>query len=399
MPSSSDNGYSLEELGTNPVPTFPCVDPGYFLAEKEKIFKRVWLNLCHETDLPNPGDFLVKSAPTLGIEVLLTRLEGGELRAFYNICTHRNNKVIRSPKSGNARTFSCGFHGWVFNSQGELIQVPDEDEFVNFKKCSFGLRPLAIDTWENFVFVHPEEAPEVSLQDWLGEISVDVSGGPLKKLRPTAKFHAIVEVNWKVFSDAFCEAYHVGTLHKRSVAGSFISRENPFCHHGGTRIYENHSILSVLGGNPDHQPTNAEKLVGEFGGGSYGKGLNGAFDHLPPGLNRARHDSWNFDIVNIFPNFAVHIGADFAYTYNFWPISATKTVWDVSIYQEPAKNLSEEVAQNYMRVLLRDTLREDVNTTEASQQNMNSGVVGTMPLSKQEIVLRHRYKVVERWLK
>ena len=68
------------------------------------------------------------------------------------------------------------------------------------------------------------------------------------------------------------------------------------------------------------------------------------------------------------------------------------------IYQTPPKNQSEAVALNYMRVLLRDSLREDVNTTEASQQNLNAGIMQGIPLSQQEVVLRHRYKVVERWL-
>lgn len=386
------------KLGTSALPIGPCVDPEYFSTERETIFKKVWLNLAHESEVPNPGDFVVKPIPTLGVEVLLTRLPEGQLRAFYNICTHRNNTIVRSPKSGNAHVFSCGFHGWTFSSDGALIQVPDEDEFENFDKCSLALRSLAVDTWENFIFVHPSEHPPISLIEWLAEVASDIAGGPLSRLVPTARFQATVEVNWKVFSDAFCEAYHVGTLHRRSVAASFISKQNPHCHHGGVRIYDNHSILSVLGGNPEHKPTHAETLVGKFGGGSYGKGLSGAFDHLPTGLNRARNETWNFDIVNVFPNFAVHIGADFAYSYNFWPTSASETVWDVTIFQYPAKTLSEEVAQNYMRVLLRDTLREDINTTEASQRNLNAGIVKTMPLSRQEIVLRHRYKVVEQWI-
>lgn len=163
------------------------------------------------------------------------------------------------------------------------------------------------------------------------------------------------------------------------------------------RLYRHHSIVSILGGNPKHIPTPTELLVGKFGGGSYGSGAAG-FDHLPKGLNPERDPSWNFDIVNVFPNFAVHVGADFAYSYNFWPIAADRTMWDVAIYQTPPKNWSEAVALNYMRVLLRDSLREDVNTTEASQQNLNAGIMQGIPLSQQEVVLRHRYKVVERWL-
>jgi Rieske 2Fe-2S family protein len=133
-------------------------------------------------------------------------------------------------------------------------------------------------------------------------------------------------VNWKVFSDAFCEGYHVGTIHKRSLAGSFISEANPYCHLVGVRIYRHHSIVSIPWGNPKHKPTASELLVRKFSGGSYGTGLDSGFDHLPKGLNPERDPSWNFDIVNIFPNFAVHVGADFAYSYNFWPDAVDRSV-------------------------------------------------------------------------
>jgi phenylpropionate dioxygenase-like ring-hydroxylating dioxygenase large terminal subunit len=384
-------------LGFGPVPVEPCVSPAYFAAEREHLFRKAWMNVAHRSEVPNPGDYVVKPLPTLGVEVLLVRDKAGQLGAYYNVCTHRNNKVVRGSTRGNCKGFSCGFHGWRYDLQGRLVDVPDEEQFIEFDKQDYGLRQLAVDSWENFIFVFPTPNPPMTLRQWLGEIDVDITGGPLTKLIPTARFRAEVNVNWKVFSDAFCEGYHVGYIHKRSLAGSFISESNPHCHIAGVRLYQHHSIVSILGGNPKHIPTPTELLVGKFGGGSYGSRATG-FDHLPKGLNPERDLSWNFDIVNVFPNFAVHVGADFAYSYNFWPVAADRTIWDVAIYQRPPNNWSEAVALNYMRVLLRDSLREDVNTTEDAQQNLNAGIMQAIPLSQQEVVLRHRYKVVERWL-
>jgi phenylpropionate dioxygenase-like ring-hydroxylating dioxygenase large terminal subunit len=398
MGAQTETSLTGADLGFAPVPVEPCVSPDYFVTEREQLFRKVWMNLGHESEVPNPGDYVVKRMPTLGVEVLLVRNREGRLGAYYNVCTHRNNKVVRDSTQGNCSGFTCGFHGWRYDLDGSLQHVPDEVQFIDFDKRDYGLRPLALDTWENLVFVHPSHEPEQSLREWLGEVDTNIAAGPLTNLTPTARFQAEVAVNWKVFSDAFCEAYHVGMIHRRSVAGSFISPDNPHCHLAGIRLYRHHSIVSVLGGNPNHKPTPTELFVGKFGGGSYAKGLGGEFDHLPKGINPERHPSWNFDIVNVFPNFAIHIGADFAYSYNFWPIAADRTAWDVVIYQTTPKNWSEAVAQNYFRVLLRDTLREDVNTTEATQQNLNAGIVTSMPLSQQEVVLRHRYKVVERWL-
>lgn len=399
MTMTAISAMAPSELGQEPVPVRPCVSPDYFAAEVEHIFRKLWLNVCHASEVSAPGDFVVKPLPTLGVEVLILRRQDGALRAFYNVCTHRGNKVVRGGvERGNARGFSCGFHGWTYDLDGKLVNVPDQGQFRGLNTCDQGLHPLAVDTWEGFIFVHPSATPPQPLRDWLGEIADDLAGGPLAGLLPTARFTAEVRVNWKVFSDAFCEGYHVATIHKRSIADAFIGKRDPYCHLGGMRMYRHHSMVSVRGGNPEHRPTPTELLIGKFGGSSYGKGTDGGFDGLPAGLNPERDPDWNFDIVNLFPNFAVHVGADFAYSYNFWPVAVDRTIWEVGIYQAPPKNWSQAVALSYMRVLLRDTLREDVNTTEATQQNLNSGVLQALPLSDQELVLRHRYKVVERLL-
>ena len=116
----------------------------------------------------------------------------------------------------------------------------------------------------------------------------------------TARFEAEVRVNWKVFSDAFCEGYHVATIHRRSIADAFISKASPYCHLDAMRMYRHHSMVSVRGGNPEHRPSPTELLIGKFGGSSYGKAAEGGVDRLPAGLNPGRRPDWNFDIVNVF---------------------------------------------------------------------------------------------------
>lgn len=48
-------------LGTDPVPVEPCVSPQYFEAEKERIFKRTWLNMGHESDIPRSSTIPIGS--------------------------------------------------------------------------------------------------------------------------------------------------------------------------------------------------------------------------------------------------------------------------------------------------------------------------------------------------
>jgi hypothetical protein len=63
--------------------------------------------------------------------------------------------------------------------------------------------------------------------------------------------------------------------------------------------------------------------------------------------------------------------------------------------QIPAANLGELIARPYTAVGLRDSVREDVNTTAATQQNLMSGYVPHFVLGGQEVLLHHRYAVVD----
>jgi Ring hydroxylating alpha subunit (catalytic domain) len=123
-------------------------------------------------------------------------------------------------------------------------------------------------------------------------------------------------------------------------------------------------------------------------------------DHLPPGLNPARHKAWGVDSFVLFPNFMLLIWAPGWYlTYHYWPTAVNRHVFETSLCFAPAKTARERLAHELAAVTFKEYALQDGNTLEATQTMLNSRAVAEFPLNDQEILLRHLHKVARDYVK
>ena len=97
------------------------VDPELYKLEQERVFGKAWLFVGHESEVPQPGDFVSRA---MGEDpVVVWRGQDGKVRVFVNVCRHRGRKVC-GEDVGCAAQFRCPYHGWTYSNKGELIAVP-----------------------------------------------------------------------------------------------------------------------------------------------------------------------------------------------------------------------------------------------------------------------------------
>jgi phenylpropionate dioxygenase-like ring-hydroxylating dioxygenase large terminal subunit len=203
-----------EWLGDEDIPLERYTSRAFHELEKEKVWTRVWQMACREEDVPEVGDTCVYDICDLSF--LIVRSAPDRIQAFYNACLHRGRQLREH--DGNAYELRCPFHGYCWNLDGSLKQIPCEWDFPHVKAQEWSLPEVRVGTWGGFVFINPDPNCE-PLEDFLGELPSHFEKWPLEQRYKAAHVARIFPTNWKVVQEAFMEAFHVVATHPQLLAG------------------------------------------------------------------------------------------------------------------------------------------------------------------------------------
>jgi phenylpropionate dioxygenase-like ring-hydroxylating dioxygenase large terminal subunit len=199
-------------------------DEAIYREELDRVFGRAWVLLCPEQQIPNPGDWF--NTYVGADRVIVVRQKDGSIKGLLNQCRHRGNELAR-PDSGNAKMFTCSYHGWSYDLAGNLRNVPHEDVVFpdGFDKAPWGCASMAqVDTYKGLVFgTWDPTAPP--LLEYLGDaahyldIVLDRFDGGLELAGGVNKW--IVKANWKILAEQFAsDMVHPEIAHVSAILSS-----------------------------------------------------------------------------------------------------------------------------------------------------------------------------------
>jgi phenylpropionate dioxygenase-like ring-hydroxylating dioxygenase large terminal subunit len=396
-------------LGTDDVSYRDSISPEFYEREREAIFRRAWLNVGRVEQLSRVGSYFTREIDAAGTSIVVVRAAKDDVRAFYNICRHRGNKLVwqdypAEETRGTCRQFTCKYHGWRYGLDGQCTFVQQESEFFDLNKSDYGLAPVQTETWEGWIFVNLDPTNTTPLRDYLGGLAKGIEGYPFHELTQVHKYRAEVGSNWKLFVDAFTEFYHAPVLHAKQAVADESRKLSEYGYEAlAYEIDGPHGVVSSWGGMSPPKDLNMVKPIEQ----KLHSGLFGPWDppaigldELPPGLNPARHKAWGLDSFLFFPNFMILIWkTNWVITYHYWPTSYNTHVFEGACYFAPPKNARERLAQELAVVTFKEYALQDGNTLEATQMMLESKTpVDTFPLNDQEILLRHLHKTARQYV-
>lgn len=195
--------------------------PAVFEEEKRKVLYRTWIILGHDAEIAKPGDYVARRV--IDKDLIFNRDQSGQVNVFFNTCMHRGTAVTKET-CGNARTFVCPYHGWVYRDSGQLISAGNREADACYPMHYFkgGKDGISLQRIKNvaqragFWFVNfDDDAPP--LDDYLAGAGLRldrIAHQTAAGFEMMAGVHEYeIKANYKLLCENSYDGYHLRSVH------------------------------------------------------------------------------------------------------------------------------------------------------------------------------------------
>ncbi|MFV8783112.1 aromatic ring-hydroxylating oxygenase subunit alpha [Microbulbifer sp. SA54] len=341
-------------------------DSAQFEREKTALFRDYPQFVGPSCLIPKPGDYF--AFDDTGIPILVVRAADGTLNAFVNICSHRG-APLTDCASGQARRgkmFSCPYHGWSYNLEGDLVGIPfGKEGFPGLDRSKLGLRKLQVEEKYGMIFVMPNPDLRFDIDEVLSGIQERVSGFGFEDHHYLGVKQVHTDFSWKLNMDTFHEFYHFEYLHPQSVGAMAYSNVANYKQYG-----RNHSLGSAT------LQINDLKQVPEQ-------------DWQP-----REYSSY---VNYIFPNTVIFVVNDHFQTWRVYPISPDRSVVYHSMFipQAPKDEAEQQAFEDYFQMINDIAVAEDYGLVDKVHRGLQSGLDRKVVIGRNEPGVQNMHRQIK----
>lgn len=347
------------------MPAQAYIGQDWFESERDLLLKPLWQFVGLKMMLEQHNSFITRTL--CGLPVVVQNFNG-ELRAFENLCLHRQNPI--QTQSHGVRPLVCAYHGWGYNAEGSPANIPFEAELYRFgtaERACLHLRRYALECVGNLVFVNLSENP-LPIKNQFGSAllksltaSSEAFDGEVLMTTYNGRF------NWKLAYENLRDGHHPRYLHSRTLFQNVKFQAN--VDEGGV------AALQKLRQEGIRDHAHALALMRTFSGG----GRDAPIDNMAhygwhENVERYRDQDWYYNWL-VFPNLHIASGSG-GYSFiieHHIPVGPGRT--DFMVYYVTAKKkrpypASAAVLHGHMMGADR-VLREDISVMENIQRTLH----------------------------
>ncbi len=420
--------HSYEFLGDEDIPFSRYTSQEFLDREVDKMWTKVWQWACREEHIPEIGDYIVYDIADFSFLIVHTGTR--EYKAYYNSCLHRGTQLrpsdVAGGGQGNTDQFRCPYHGWTWDLQGALIDLPCEWDFPHVDRAEFSLPEVKVDIWGGFVFINMD--PDcVPLHDYLGILPEHFKDWLIEDRYVFVQIEKRLPANWKASQEAFLEAYHILETHPEALpfAGDANTQYDCFGDHVNRFVqllgspsphfadqYNEQTVLEMMGGFPAGteipEGSSARHIIADQMKKAMG-------EEFKVDLS-AWSDAETLDSIEyfVFPNMFVFPGINIPVVYRFRPdgrdpdhcifdLLMMRPVPDQGPRPEPASVLRLDVDDSYTLATdlggLGFVYDQDTFNLDMQQKGFKASKKGAQTLGNyQEVRTRHMHQVLDKYL-